>query len=151
MNRNRSLFRVLPLALLAGLLASFLTSSCACEAGQLTASEIAPLVETVADDLEAYLETGLAPDGSEQDALAEYLLDNFGAENPFSSVETSRAEDSRIQNLLFREDSVIDGDDGGSGGNGGGNGGESLNEIEGTNGADDLLGTNGDDEIRGLR
>ncbi|MEL6714077.1 MAG: hypothetical protein AAFP86_09900, partial [Planctomycetota bacterium] len=65
MNRNRSLFRVLPLALLAGLLASFLTSSCACEAGQLTASEIAPLVETVADDLEAYLETGLAPDGSE--------------------------------------------------------------------------------------
>ncbi|MEO1700368.1 MAG: hypothetical protein AAFU73_23980 [Planctomycetota bacterium] len=64
MNRNRSLFRALPLALLAGLLATLLTPSCASKAGQLTASEVAPLVDVVAGDLEDYLDAGLAPNGS---------------------------------------------------------------------------------------
>ena len=64
MNRNRSLFRALPLALLAGLLAAAFTPSCASKAGQLTASEVAPLVDVVAGDLEDYLDAGLAPDGS---------------------------------------------------------------------------------------
>ncbi|MBW4485063.1 MAG: choice-of-anchor I family protein [Tildeniella torsiva UHER 1998/13D] len=50
-----------------------------------------------------------APDFSEQDALAEYLFDNFGAEMPFAAAETGRELDSRIQNLAFRSDGVIDG------------------------------------------
>ncbi|WP_370623525.1 5'-nucleotidase C-terminal domain-containing protein [cf. Phormidesmis sp. LEGE 11477] len=49
-----------------------------------------------------------APDGTEQDALAEYLLDNFAtADTAFSAADTSRAEDTRLQNLAFREDTVI--------------------------------------------
>lgn len=50
-----------------------------------------------------------APDFSEQDALAEYLFDNFGADTPFAAAETGRELDSRIQNLAFRSDGVIDG------------------------------------------
>ncbi|MBD1917191.1 choice-of-anchor I family protein [Phormidium sp. FACHB-322] len=49
-----------------------------------------------------------APDFSEQDALAEYLFDNFGADTPFTAAETGRELDSRIQNLAFRSDAVID-------------------------------------------
>ncbi|MBD2107154.1 choice-of-anchor I family protein [Nodosilinea sp. FACHB-13] len=49
-----------------------------------------------------------APDFSEQDALAEYLFDNFGAETPFAAAETGRELDSRIQNLAFRSDGVVD-------------------------------------------
>ena len=64
-----------------------------------------------------------APDGSEQDALAEYLAANFGVGNPFDAPDTARAEDTRIQNLAFREDTVID-SNGGS--NGGGNIGDEL-------------------------
>lgn len=37
----------------------------ACNAGQLTASEIEPLVQVVVDDLDAYLDAGIRPDGSE--------------------------------------------------------------------------------------
>ncbi|MFK8185394.1 MAG: 5'-nucleotidase C-terminal domain-containing protein [Phormidesmis sp.] len=50
-----------------------------------------------------------SPDGSEQDALAEYLAANTNEQTPFEAVDTVRAEDTRIQNLAFREDSVIDG------------------------------------------
>ncbi|PZO12370.1 MAG: multifunctional hydrolase/phosphatase/nucleotidase [Leptolyngbya foveolarum] len=57
-----------------------------------------------------------APDGSEQDALAEYLAATFGADSPFDQVDTSRAEDTRLQNLAFRADTVIDGIIGGGGG-----------------------------------
>lgn len=49
-----------------------------------------------------------APDFTEQDALAEYLFDNFGADTPFTAAETGRESDSRIQNLAFRSDAVID-------------------------------------------
>ncbi|NEQ47638.1 MAG: bifunctional metallophosphatase/5'-nucleotidase [Leptolyngbya sp. SIOISBB] len=62
-------------------------------------------------------EATFAPDGSEQDALAEYLFDNF-LETPFDEADTGRDEDMRLQNLAFREDTVL-GDDG-NGGNGGG-------------------------------
>jgi len=48
-----------------------------------------------------------AADGSEQDALAEYLTANFGT-TPFSQVDTTRELDQRIQNLNFRADTVID-------------------------------------------
>jgi 2',3'-cyclic-nucleotide 2'-phosphodiesterase (5'-nucleotidase family) len=50
-----------------------------------------------------------APDGSEQDALAEYLAANFSTpETAFNQADTPRDLDTRIQNLAFREDTVID-------------------------------------------
>ena len=88
--------------------------------------------------------TGLAtfaPDGSEQDALAEYLAANFNADTPFASPDTPRDLDTRIQNLAFREDTVIDG------GSGGGQSGE---EVLGTAAVDDLSGSSGDDIVAGL-
>ncbi|MEL6806977.1 MAG: choice-of-anchor I family protein, partial [Pseudomonadota bacterium] len=51
-----------------------------------------------------------AADGSEQDALAEYLNDNFNPANggtAFSEADTGPDADSRIQNLTFREDTVL--------------------------------------------
>ncbi|KST69573.1 choice-of-anchor I family protein [Mastigocoleus testarum] len=68
--------------------------------------ESANRVDLVVDGAER---TGLATaadDGSEQDALAEYLLENFSTE-PFNVADVSPVEDTRIQNLDFREDSVI--------------------------------------------
>jgi predicted extracellular nuclease/2',3'-cyclic-nucleotide 2'-phosphodiesterase (5'-nucleotidase family) len=50
-----------------------------------------------------------AANGSEQDALAEFLAENFPVEAPFALAETGRAEDTRIQNLAFRADAVLDG------------------------------------------
>ncbi|MFC6488846.1 choice-of-anchor I family protein [Nitratireductor sp. GCM10026969] len=59
------------------------------------------------------LQTGdatFADDGTEQDALAEYLDDNFGdAANAYAQEDTGRAEDTRIQNLDYRDDAVFDG------------------------------------------
>ncbi|WP_299963116.1 ExeM/NucH family extracellular endonuclease [uncultured Roseobacter sp.] len=50
-----------------------------------------------------------AADGSEQDALAEYLAANFATpETAFDAVDTDRDQDARLQNLAFREDTVID-------------------------------------------
>ncbi|MBD2156858.1 SdiA-regulated domain-containing protein [Leptolyngbya sp. FACHB-16] len=46
-----------------------------------------------------------ANNGSEQDALAEYLFDNFRT-TPYNEVDTGRDFDDRIQNLNFREDSI---------------------------------------------
>lgn len=50
-----------------------------------------------------------AADFSEQDALAEYLFNNFGADTPFAAAETDPSLDTRVQNLAFRSDTVIDG------------------------------------------
>ena len=79
-------------------------------------------------------EATFAPDGSEQDALAEYLADNF-SETPFDNEDVLREEDNRIQNLAFRDDTVLSVED---------------IEITGSNGSvsvasdgDDLM-TNGD-------
>ncbi len=54
-------------------------------------------------------DAAFAPDGTEQDALAEYLLDNFdGTTNaPFNETDTDRELDERIQNLAFRDDDVF--------------------------------------------
>ncbi|WP_200345902.1 bifunctional metallophosphatase/5'-nucleotidase [Halochromatium glycolicum] len=46
-----------------------------------------------------------ADDGSEQDALAEYLFANYWTQ-PFDGDDTGRSEDERIQNLAFRDDTV---------------------------------------------
>lgn len=51
-------------------------------------------------------EATFAPDGSEQDALAEYLFDNF-FETAFAEADTEREDDTRIQNLAFRSDTVL--------------------------------------------
>ncbi|MBE9136574.1 choice-of-anchor I family protein [Nodosilinea sp. LEGE 07088] len=59
--------------------------------------------------VQAGVQTGdatFADDGSEQDALAEYLLDNF-VDTPFDQADTGPALDERIQNLNFREDTVF--------------------------------------------
>jgi 2',3'-cyclic-nucleotide 2'-phosphodiesterase (5'-nucleotidase family) len=50
-----------------------------------------------------------APDGSEQDALAEHLADAYPEGAPFAAAETPPAEDARIQNLSARADTVLDG------------------------------------------
>ena len=83
-----------------------------------------------------------APDGTEQDAFAEYLLDNFDAETPFDQADTGRAEDARIQNLAFREDMVIDA--------GGPVEPVAGKEIIGGADSEELVGTEGDDTIAGL-
>ena len=51
-----------------------------------------------------------AANGTDQDALAEYLLANFNPENDgaaFDAADTSREFDERIQNLSFRSDDVL--------------------------------------------
>mgnify|MGYP001791881939 FL=1 len=87
-----------------------------------------------------------APDGSEQDALAEFLAANFGDETtPFDVADVAPEDDTRIQNLAFREDTVIDG-----GSTGGGNGGvEPDADVVGTGGNDTLAGGEGDQSISG--
>lgn len=51
-----------------------------------------------------------ADDGSEQDALAEYLATNFSTEaDAFDIADVAPAQDMRIQNLDFREDTVLEG------------------------------------------
>lgn len=49
-----------------------------------------------------------APNGSEQDALAEFLAANHTAANPFTAADTAQALDTRLQNLAVRSDAVID-------------------------------------------
>ncbi|MBE9167762.1 bifunctional metallophosphatase/5'-nucleotidase [Pleurocapsales cyanobacterium LEGE 06147] len=77
-----------------------------------------------AEDAERTGEATFAPDGSEQDALAEYLVANF-SETPFEREDTPPELDERIQNLDFRTDTVLEG------------------------GRDPLLGTNANEAIVG--
>jgi uncharacterized protein len=102
-----------------------------------------------------------AADGSEQDALAEYLAANFGADSPFNTADTARTDDTRIQNLAFRTDTVIDSGNGSGGGNdsefiigatGDSNplsGGDRNNFIAGRAGDSTLFGNGGDDTLQG--
>ncbi len=51
-----------------------------------------------------------ANDGTEQDALAEYLLDNFATgETAFDQADVGPELDNRIQNTDFREDTIFEG------------------------------------------
>ncbi|MEL6521584.1 MAG: phytase [Pseudomonadota bacterium] len=63
------------------------------------------------DEVESF--TGgatFAADGTEQDAFAEYLLANFATEaTAFDTADVGRDQDTRLQNLAFTEDTVIDG------------------------------------------
>lgn len=50
-----------------------------------------------------------ADDGSEQDALAEYLATNFpDADSAFSQEDVGRDLDNRLQNLAFRSDTIFE-------------------------------------------
>ena len=49
-----------------------------------------------------------SPDGSEQDALAEYLLATTSQAAPYSQADTPQALDQRLQNLAQRVDTVVD-------------------------------------------
>ena len=81
-----------------------------------------------------------AAQGSEQDALAEYLK-AFHSVRPFAEADTGPAADTRIQNLAARADTVLQ--------NGVSRTGTSGNDIlEGTAFNDRLLGGAGDDVIR---
>jgi 2',3'-cyclic-nucleotide 2'-phosphodiesterase (5'-nucleotidase family) len=79
-----------------------------------------------------------ADDGTEQDALAEFLLDNF-SDTPFMREDVPPGEDTRIQNLDFREDTVLTGAPGGD---------EDMMLVGGDD-ADSLVAGNGDDVVAG--
>jgi 2',3'-cyclic-nucleotide 2'-phosphodiesterase (5'-nucleotidase family) len=64
----------------------------------LTASDTAPRTGVAT----------FAADGSEQDALAEYLAAKYTQANPFKAADTAQALDQRLQNLALRSDAVID-------------------------------------------
>ena len=76
--------------------------------GEVGAPDIVARVNTVQLEQEGEFtgDATFADDGSEQDALAEYLFDNF-TDAPFDQVDTGRALDERIQNLNFRKDTVL--------------------------------------------
>ncbi|WP_253159732.1 bifunctional metallophosphatase/5'-nucleotidase [Stieleria tagensis] len=60
---------------------------------------------------QAGVQTGdavFADDGTEQDALAEYLKDRFATvDQAFTAMDTGRSLDQRIQNLSYRADTVF--------------------------------------------
>ena len=78
-----------------------------------------------------------AANGSEQDALAEFLGTNFGATNPFNIADTTPEGDLRIQNLNFRLDTIVTTN-------------RDFNEIIGSINSDEIIGTANNDIIRGL-
>jgi 5''-nucleotidase/2'',3''-cyclic phosphodiesterase and related esterases len=49
-----------------------------------------------------------AADGSEQDALAEFLAANHSPATPYTEADTAQPLDTRLQNLAVRSDGVID-------------------------------------------
>jgi 2',3'-cyclic-nucleotide 2'-phosphodiesterase (5'-nucleotidase family) len=64
----------------------------------LTASDTAPRTGVAT----------FAADGSEQDALAEFLAANHSPANPYAKADTAQPLDTRLQNLAVRGDAVID-------------------------------------------
>ncbi|MGB3311962.1 MAG: choice-of-anchor I family protein [Nodosilinea sp.] len=72
-------------------------------------SEAANRIDLVDETAAATGSATFAADFTEQDALAEYLSDNFGVDAPFAAAESDRSLDSRVQNLAFRSDTVVDG------------------------------------------
>ncbi|WP_299391708.1 5'-nucleotidase C-terminal domain-containing protein [Pelagibius sp.] len=96
-----------------------------------------------------------ADPGSEQDALAEFLLANFST-TPFGEADTDAADDTRIQNLNERSDTVLDGlpdpiSDNGTRGDDLQDGTAGNDTLGGGRGDDTLNGGGGDDELDGGR
>ncbi|WP_198370294.1 choice-of-anchor I family protein [Roseomonas rosulenta] len=89
-----------------------------------------------------------AADYTEQDALAEYLLDIHGTpDRAFDVADTTPAGDTRIQNLAARGDTVLKGIVLDGAGLVEGTGGDDV--LDGRVGADTLLGGTGNDSLRG--
>ncbi|HEX2528785.1 MAG TPA: 5'-nucleotidase, partial [Geminicoccus sp.] len=73
-----------------------------------------PFADLISDRVDLFDETSpsltgeavFAADGTEQDALAEYLASSF-AETPYDVAETPPEQDERIQNLALRDDMVL--------------------------------------------
>lgn len=74
-----------------------------------------------------------APNGSEQDALAEFLAANYPEASPYDQADVPPALDERIQNLGARSDGVFD----------------AFNVIAGSDADNALPGTAADDLISG--
>lgn len=93
-----------------------------------------------------------AAEGTEQDAFAEYLAEYY-SETPYDVLDTGRADDTRIQNLDFREDTVLEDDEApvlvGDDGDNVLAGGAGNDVISGLGGDDTLTGNGGDDELDG--
>ena len=96
-----------------------------------------------------------APPGSEQDALAEFLQANHSV-TPFDIAETDVANDTRIQNLAEREDTVLDGLPpafdaviAGTSGNDNLRGDDANEAMFGEEGNDQLRGRDGNDMLSG--
>jgi len=77
--------------------------------GFFAGNSVLDRVDLVDSDLDDGLFT-FAEIGTEQDAFAEYMGEFF-SETPFSEAETPASEDTRIQNLDVREDTVLTGVD----------------------------------------
>lgn len=74
---------------------------------QLVAPELLDDDETNDGDVVNTGDATFAPDGSEQDALAEFLDDNFGGgDDVFSLEDTGPGRDDTIQQIAFRTDTV---------------------------------------------
>ncbi len=139
------------------------------EAGELADPDVLARVNPVLLEQEG-VATGVATfsdDGTEQDALAEYLVENFGsAETAFDQADVGPEGDARIQNLAFQDgdialptlgdptadtirgenaDDLIDG--GLSGDRLVGRDGDDT--LIGNRGADTLIGNRGDDRLDG--
>jgi Ca2+-binding RTX toxin-like protein len=85
-----------------------------------------------------------AADGSEQDALAEFLADNHSPANPYDKADTTQALDTRLQNLAVRTDEVIDVKVGTAGDD------DSLSDaikLQGFDGQSDVLFTGAGDDV----
>ena len=87
-----------------------------------------------------------APDGTEQDALAEYLFDNFN-ETPFDNEDVPPEEDNRIQNLSFRDDTVLSTEDMNDDMDGDSVNGDNMDDSDTDTGFEPLFGTLEADEI----
>ncbi len=93
------------------------------------------------------LETFANP-GTEQDALAEYLA-AFHSTTPYAEADTAASQDTRIQNLEVRGDSVLTEQRNGTSGADTINGGDYNDNIRGGAGNDSLTGGAGNDTIDG--
>jgi 2',3'-cyclic-nucleotide 2'-phosphodiesterase (5'-nucleotidase family) len=165
-------FRIVTLNFLAAGGDNYLGTTDTVAGNEVTVQDRVDLVDTLA------AATGgatFAADYTEQDALAEYLLDNHGTPDlAFDMADTAPAADMRIQNLVAREDSVLQGmvlngsglidgsggDDSLTGGGrsdtiGGGVGNDTIsagagnNVVDGGAGADSIVASLGLDTING--
>jgi VCBS repeat-containing protein len=92
-----------------------------------------------------------AAQGTEQDALAEYMAE-FHSQTAYARADTDRTQDERIQNLDFRSDTVLTADSVNQSGGAGDDvltGALADDQLSGNGGNDTLKGYDGNDLLRG--